>query len=306
VNGVEKSLGEVCKIINYKPIKIENSKNEGSYPFYNCSILGHLYSDNYQYDDDVLIMNKVNGSGKCKIYHNNGKFSIGSNLIIFKTDNNKFYYWILNAFCDIISQKFKGGDKKALNLSDFKKIKFSIPTPEDQQKVVTMIEEIEKEESEFNKSLAGIKKMIEYAYINVEMKCSSITSNCSKQENEDDISTSSKSSTKSKTYKISGVKCVKKANDYYDVETDKLFAITNDLGEVELIEEEEEYSYITIGKKDYILIDKDIYTIIDDKPDELYGFYDNNKFTKTTSNKIVVKARPKEKDLDELEAELNA
>ena len=39
---------------------------------------------------------------------------------------------------------------------------------------------------------------------------------------------------------------------------------------------------------------------------ELYGKYENKKFTKTTSDKIVVKARPKDKDLGELEADLNA
>jgi type I restriction-modification system DNA methylase subunit len=139
-----KKLGDVIEIKNYKPIKIENSNKTGKYPFYNCSIVGHLWSDEYQYEDDVLLMNKVNGSGKCKIYHNNGKFSIAANMLIFKTSNNKFFEKLLNYNSSLISKKFKGGDKKALNLADFKNIIFSIPTLEKQQEIVNKIEKIEK------------------------------------------------------------------------------------------------------------------------------------------------------------------
>ena len=138
-----KKLGEIIEIKNYKPIKIENSNNTGKYPFYNCSILGHLWSDEYQYEDDVLLINKVNGSGKCRIYHNNGKFSIAANMLIFKTSNNKFFEKLLNYNTKIISKKFKGGDKKALNLEDFKNIIFSIPSLEKQQEIINKIEKFE-------------------------------------------------------------------------------------------------------------------------------------------------------------------
>ena len=138
-----KKLGDICEIKNYKPIKIEKSNNTGKYPFYNCSILGHLWSDEYQYEDDVLLINKVNGSGKCRIYHNNGKFSIAANMLIFKTSNNKFFEKLLNYNTKIISKKFKGGDKKALNLEDFKNIIFPIPSLEKQKEIVNKIEKFE-------------------------------------------------------------------------------------------------------------------------------------------------------------------
>jgi len=125
------------------------------------------------------------------------------------------------------------------------------------------------------------------------------------QENEylkDDSDTSSSKSVK--TYKINGIKCIKEGDSFYDFDNKKLFAITNDEGEIELVEEEkEEYDYITIGKKKYILIDENVYTIANDEPDELYGTYINRKFTKT--NKIIVKGRKQqEKTEEELEAEL--
>ena len=163
-----KKLGDVCEIINYKSIKIENSSNSGTYPFYNCSILGHLWSDEYQYEDDVLLMNKVNGSGKCRIYHNNGKFSIAANMLIFKTSNNKFFEKLLNYNTKIISEKFKGGDKKALNLQDFKNIIFSIPSQEKQQEIINKIEKIEKYKSEYIEHSNMIKEELDnyIKYIN--------------------------------------------------------------------------------------------------------------------------------------------
>lgn len=156
-----KKLGDVIEIKNYKPIKIEKSSNTGKYPFYNCSILGHLWSDDYQYEDDVLLMNKTNGTGKCRIYHNNGKFSISGGVIVFKTSNNKFFEKLLNYNTKIISEKFKGGDKKNINLQDFKNIIFSIPSLEKQQEIINIIENLESQESHYNKYSKILKEELD-------------------------------------------------------------------------------------------------------------------------------------------------
>jgi type I restriction-modification system DNA methylase subunit len=156
-----KKLGEIIEIKNYKPIKIEKSNNTGKYPFYNCSILGHLWSDEYQYEDDVLLMNKTNGTGKCRIYHNNGKFSISGGVIVFKTSNNKFFEKLLNYNTKIISEKFKGGDKKNINLEDFKNIIFSIPSLEKQQEIINIIENTESPESHYNKYSKILKEELD-------------------------------------------------------------------------------------------------------------------------------------------------
>ena len=132
--------------------------------------------------------------------------------------------------------------------------------------------------------------------------------------------------------KVSGVQCVKENNKYYLYENNvkgNLYAIKNDSGDVEFAEEQEKeeeeeqeeeivYKYLKISGEKYILIDSDVYTISNDKPHELYGQYINKKFTKLhvegispsrllqKNDKIIVKGRTKNKNLDDLEAELNS
>jgi len=156
-----KKLGDVIEIKNYKPIKIENFSNTGKYPFYNCSNVDHLWSDEYQYEDDVLLMNKTNGTGKCRIYHNNGKFSISEGVIVFKTFNNKFFEKLLNYNSSLISEKFKDGDKKNINLQDFKNIIFSIPSLEKQQEIINKIEKFENYKLEYFEHASMIKQELD-------------------------------------------------------------------------------------------------------------------------------------------------
>ena len=92
-----------------------------------------------------------------------------------------------------------------------------------------------------------------------------------------------------------------------------LYAIKNEDGVIELVEQQEAeqeeivYKYLKISGVKYILIDSNVYTISDDKPHELYGRYINKKFTKLQKNdKIIVKGRTTNKNLNDLEAELNS
>jgi type I restriction-modification system DNA methylase subunit/restriction endonuclease S subunit len=123
-------LGDVVDFKNYKPVKIEQASNIGKYPFYNCSIVGHLWSDEYLYDDEVLIMNKTNGTGKCHIFYNNGPFTISGGVIIFKPKQNlniMYLHNYLNSHKSKISEMFEGGDKKNINISNFKNLQIPIP-----------------------------------------------------------------------------------------------------------------------------------------------------------------------------------
>ncbi len=102
-----------------------------------------------------------------------------------------------------------------------------------------------------------------------------------------------------------------------------LHAITNNNGEIELVDEEEEeeeedemddcseskYDLVTIKDVDYTNLDDKIYTIDETgKPDKLFGTFTNGKFryVKNSNDKIIVKGRTIEKSIEELEAELEA
>jgi hypothetical protein len=120
-------LGDVCEYIKYIEKKDEHKSENGKYPFYNSTIQNHLYCDESTNDDECLIINKVNGSGKCKIFYNNGPFSATSAVIIFKPKllsniNIKYLYYYLTLNKSSVESKYAGGDKKSLTLSQFETI----------------------------------------------------------------------------------------------------------------------------------------------------------------------------------------
>jgi type I restriction-modification system DNA methylase subunit len=167
----EYKLGDIVEIKNFTPSKIEKANENGKYPFYNCSILGHLWTNEYVYEDEVLIMTRINGSGKYKVYYNNGKFNIGTNLLIFKTNkkcNIKFLMKYLNYNTSYYETFFEGSDKKFLNQKLFVNSNINIPSLQDQEKIIKDIEKIESEQSSYKKygdmlqeQIDSISKLIE-------------------------------------------------------------------------------------------------------------------------------------------------
>jgi type I restriction-modification system DNA methylase subunit/restriction endonuclease S subunit len=138
-------LGDIIDHVKYES-KMDNHKVEnGKYPFYNSTIANHLYCDEYTNDEECIIINKVNGSGKCKLFFNSGKFSATSAVIIFNTNNpnylNKFIYYYLNIIKSFVESKYGGGDKKSLTNNQFESILFpSIPLSH-QKEIVDVLDE---------------------------------------------------------------------------------------------------------------------------------------------------------------------
>jgi type I restriction-modification system DNA methylase subunit len=147
IKGIEyKTIEEICEIKRVKCEKDNVCVKNGKYPYYNSSILNHKWTDIYSDDDEVLIINKVNGSGKCKIFYNNGKYSCSSATIIFKSNNdkinNKYLLIVLTILKNNIQKLYSGGDKKSLKLSSFQKLKIPILSSKKQKKLVKEIDKI--------------------------------------------------------------------------------------------------------------------------------------------------------------------
>lgn len=146
-------LGDIVEFKNYKSVKIENASKTGKYPFYNCSIVGHLWSDEYLYEDEVLIMNKTNGSGKCHIFYNNGPFTISGGVIIFKSKeqlNIIYLHNYLNSYKYKISNMFVGGDKKNINICTFKNLEIPVPSLEIQEEIINKINKLNEQSSHYD------------------------------------------------------------------------------------------------------------------------------------------------------------
>ena len=138
------TLDNICKFKNIETLKDDVCKKNGKYPYYNSSIIEHKLCDIYKDDDEVLIINKVNGSGKCKIFYQNGKYSSSSATIIFKPKeiNIKYLIIVLKILKNKIEELYEGQDKKSLKLSSFKKFKIPILPKDHQQRIVKYMDKI--------------------------------------------------------------------------------------------------------------------------------------------------------------------
>lgn len=310
VDYESKKLGDVCEINSGKAVSKENRIGK-KYKYITANGYDG-YMDTYLFENVNVIIAQDGSIGstyiyKEKIYPSNHVWVLKS----LKISNEYIYYYMKYIFdYELISHGsiLKKINKEKLSGSNIKILKPHILT---KYKLQQLFDEVD-----------TLKDSLEEDKKTYQQKLNELFKDFKEEEDdntEDNISKSSESTTSTsksvKTYKINSIKCIKEDNDYYDYSTNKkgkLIATTNEEGEVELVDEEEEkeekeeYEYITIGKKNYILIDTNVYTITNDEPDELYGKYADGKFSKFNNDKIIVKGRKqKEKTDEELEAELD-
>jgi type I restriction-modification system DNA methylase subunit len=141
-------LGDICEIKTGIKINSDQGLSTGLYPLYYCSIIGCLWLNNYTYDNEGIIINSTNGSGKCKIYYNNGKYNVGNSTFHFiSKDNNKilnkYVYLYLLFNIKILESNFKGVDKKSITKERLFNIKIPAPSLEIQQQCIKIYEEKE-------------------------------------------------------------------------------------------------------------------------------------------------------------------
>jgi len=158
-----KTLGEVCELIIGNKTKSKYGKEKGLYPLYYCSILGHLYLDDYNYVGEGIIINKTNGSGKVMVYYGNNKYNVGETTIHFKSKNNAIqtkyiYYYLLNNI-NILQKYFKGANQKSITEEDLFIIKIPIPSLEKQQEIITYCENNDRKIKELEKEIIDNKAM---------------------------------------------------------------------------------------------------------------------------------------------------
>lgn len=176
-----KPLGEVCEFekgtFNTKDIK------PGDIPYYNASSkCPILYHNDYTIDyPEYIIFVKDGGdknnilnlnSGMAKSYYVTGKSAVINHNIILKTNEFikcKFlYYFMESNRCNNMKLAKYNSGLGNITKSKIEKIMIPVPSLEDQQKVVEMIEAIDREDSQYNQMLGGIKDMIETVYKSIE------------------------------------------------------------------------------------------------------------------------------------------
>ena len=171
-----KTLGEVCDIINGPKKRSKDANSNGLYPLYYCSILGNLYLDTFDYEDEGIIINKTNGSGKTMVYYGYNKYNVGETTIHFKStyENLKtkyLYYYLLNNK-NILEKYYKGLNQKSISDEDLFNIKLLIPSIEIQNKIVEYLDMIYENNIKLNKEKIENIKKLNKSYLDLNLQYS--------------------------------------------------------------------------------------------------------------------------------------
>lgn len=156
-------LKDIVKTLNLKISKIENSNKTGEYPFYNCSIVGHLQCDEWKYNDEVILLNKTNGTGKAKVFYNNGKFNLSGGVVVMKVNIKNyplFVYHNLNYNIHLVEKYYYGSDKKNIKLSDLLKVQIKLPSIENQKVIIEKINKLTEIQLEHKKYSDELQEII--------------------------------------------------------------------------------------------------------------------------------------------------
>jgi len=156
---VVKTLGEVCKFLPKSKRQASYGEKKGRYPFYTSSQTCSKYCDEYDYEEECLI---IGTGGNANIKYSS-KFSCSTDNFIIKINqglNVKYIYYYLSINIEILQKGFVGVGLQHISKEYINNIKIPIPSLERQQEIVkyceyndTLIKQLEKE-IEYNKNQA--------------------------------------------------------------------------------------------------------------------------------------------------------
>jgi len=141
---VMKTLGEICDFLNGKKRNASEAIENGKYRFITCSIQGYSYLNEYDFEEKALIINSINGSGRCMIYCAD-KYSTTNNNFHFKVKNKKEYlteyiYYYLYHNINLLENGFIGANQKKISKEYISNLEIPIPSIQLQQKIAQYLD----------------------------------------------------------------------------------------------------------------------------------------------------------------------
>ena len=159
-------MKDFCKFLEKGKRKSKDGLNKGKYPLYYCSILGNLWLDEYDFEDEAIVINSTNGSGKCEIYYCNGKYSVADSTMRFNSKDEKiltkylFYYLKLNK--KLLEDRFRGSNQKQITRDDLMDIEIPIIQLDEQNELVAKLDDIYDYMNNAKKLIEQMKNQIKY------------------------------------------------------------------------------------------------------------------------------------------------
>jgi type I restriction enzyme, S subunit len=150
-DNVVKTLGEVCKFLPKSKRKASYGEKQGQYPFYTSSQTCSKYCDEYDYEEDCLI---IGTGGNANIKYSS-KFSCSTDNFVIKINlgqSVKYIYYYLSINIEVLQKGFVGVGLQHISKEYITNIKIPIPSIDRQKEIVdyceyndTLIKQLEKE-----------------------------------------------------------------------------------------------------------------------------------------------------------------
>ncbi|MGN7759638.1 restriction endonuclease subunit S [Chryseobacterium sp. 22532] len=137
-------------ILNWLPkstFKAGEGIEQGKFPFFTSSQFQSKWSDEALYEGECLIFGT---GGNPSIHYFNGKFATSTDCIVTQIRshndkiNIKYVYYFLKANSGILEKGFKGAAIKHISKSYLENIEVHIPNFEEQNRIVTILDKIDK------------------------------------------------------------------------------------------------------------------------------------------------------------------
>jgi type I restriction-modification system DNA methylase subunit/restriction endonuclease S subunit len=156
---VVKTLGEVCKFLPKSKRQASYGEKNGEYPFYTSSQTCSKYCDEYDYEDECLI---IGTGGNANIKYSS-KFSCSTDNFVIKINPGqlvKYIYYYLSINIEVLQKGFVGVGLQHISKEYISNIKIPIPSLERQQEIVKYLDFIyEKANKTSNEKIAELKQL---------------------------------------------------------------------------------------------------------------------------------------------------
>jgi restriction endonuclease S subunit len=168
-DNVVKTLRELCNFLPKSKRQASYGEKHGEYPFYTSSQSCSKYCDEYDYEDESLI---IGTGGNANIKYSS-KFSCSTDNFVIKINPGqlvKYIYYYLSINIEVLQKGFIGVGLQHISKEYINNIKIQIPSLERQKEIVeyceyndTLIKQLQKEiennKKQAQQFIAGIVKV---------------------------------------------------------------------------------------------------------------------------------------------------
>ena len=163
---VVKTLGEVCKFLPKSKRQASYGEKHGEYPFFTSSQQCNKYCDEYDYEDECLI---IGTGGNANIKHSS-KFSCSTDNFVIKINTGqlaKYIYYYFSINIEVLQKGFVGVGLKHISKEYINNLIIPIPSLERQQEIVNYLDFIyEKTNKTSNDKITELKQLNEFCLNN--------------------------------------------------------------------------------------------------------------------------------------------